>query len=380
MINSLGAGGAEQSLAELLGPLERGGVEAVVACLGRRDVGPEARVLAQGFDVRFLRQRRMAPQVVELRRLIRDVRPELVHTAIFDADVVGRLAATGTGATVLTTLVNTAYDPARSDDPHVSSAKLRVVRALDAWTARHLTDHFHALTVAVKDSAVTQLGVAPERVTVVARGRDPERLGRPSPERKALARQRLGLAADDEIVLHVGRQEYQKDIPTLIEAVISLARRRPHLVLLQAGRAGHDTAIIEDLAGRLDGRVRVLGHRDDVAELLAAADLFAFPSRYEGLGGAVIEAMALGLAVVASDLPALREVVEPDGTGVLVAPAKPGLWATAIDELLSDHDRRRAYGRRARQVFEERFTLTQSVGAMLRLYQEVVTGTVRRHR
>src|SRR5205823_1865576 len=105
-------------------------------------------------------------------------------------------------------------------------------------------------------------------------------------------------------------QERQKAQWALLEAVPRLVERQPDVVVLVAGREGNATS---ELALRMRdpivrAHVRVLGHRADVPDLLAASDVFAFPSIFEGLGGSVIEAMALGLPIVASDLSALREV------------------------------------------------------------------------
>lgn len=377
VINSLGPGGAERSLAEMLAPLADAGVHSEVACFDRRDEGSQAEVVAQGFGVHFLRARRTAPRVHELRRLVRTVGPDIVHTAIFEADVVGRLASVGTGVAVVTSLVNTSYGPERSADPNVGPAKLEACRQVDGWTARHLTDHFHAITVAVKEAAVSSLRIPSERITVVERGRDPERLGHPGTARRRRARRQLGLADDDEVVVCVGRQEYQKGQATLLRALALLAPERPGLVLLLAGRRGHAS---DELARLADGhplgdRLRLLGHRDDVAELLAAGDLFAFPSVYEGLGGAVIEALALGLPVVASDLPALREILEPPLDTFLVPAGDAQKLAGAIARCLDDAALRRAVAGRARQVFEERFTLERSVEGMTRLYRQVLAGT-----
>ncbi len=119
-----------------------------------------------------------------------------------------------------------------------------------------------------------------------------------------------------------------------------------------AGREGHASAALGDQIARLglDDRVRLLGHRSDVAEVLSAADLFVFPSVYEGLGGALIEALALGLPIVASDLPALREVVRPGENADLVSPTDSAALAAAVVALLDDPARRRAYGARSRQA------------------------------
>ncbi len=369
VINSFGAGGAERSLLEFLPKLAATGVRPVIACLSRSDVGFEDEVRAQGWDVRVLAGIGRLAKIRSLRALIRELRPALVYTALFDADIAGRIAAARTGVPVVSNLANTAYDPARLADPNVDARKLALVRMVDGFTARHLTDHFHAISDAVKESTVETMGVEPERISVVRRGRDPARLGEPSPERTAAARALLGLPADALVVATVGRQEYQKGHRHLIDAFATVVERRPEAVLVIAGREGHASAALGDQIARLglDDRVRLLGHRSDVAEVLSAADLFAFPSVYEGLGGALIEALALGLPIVASDLPALREVVRPGENADLVSPTDSAGLAAAVVALLDDPARRQAYGARSRQLFEDGFDADRAADEVVTL-------------
>jgi glycosyltransferase involved in cell wall biosynthesis len=374
VINGLGTGGAERSLAEMLPIFVREGVEPIVATLRRRSDGVEGWVRSEGYDVRLVDGARWPARLRGVRKLIRSERPDLVHTTIFEADVAGRIAAWGTGVPVLTSLVNTSYTKERLADPRVGQTKLAAVRLIDAWTSRHLTHHFHAITNAVKDAAVSSLGIPPQRITVVERGRDPARLGIPGAERRRCARQGLGIREDAEVLVNVGRQEYQKGQRHLLEAMASLAGSRARLVLLVAGREGHASAELKELHDKLGlvGRVRFLGHRPDVPELLAAADAFVFPSLYEGLGGAVIEAMALGLPVIASNLPALREVVDDGLSGLLVAPCSAHAIVDAVTTVLGTPHQGRAMGRRGRAIFEERFTLERSALRMLALYRSIV--------
>jgi glycosyltransferase involved in cell wall biosynthesis len=303
-----------------------------------------------------------------------------VHTSIFEADVTGRLAAAGTGVPVLTSLVNTSYATVRRQDPDVAPWKLAATRSIDGWTARHLTTHFHAITHAVGDAAVRDLLLDPERITVIERGRDPSRLGEPSPERRAAARAGLGLTSEAPVLVTVGRQEFQKGQWHLLEAMPKVLAAHPDARLLLAGRTGNASGRLDEVvrSARLDGQVTFLGHRDDVPEILAAADVFVFPSLYEGLGGALIEAMALGLPIVASDLPAIREVVEDGRNAVLVPPGSSSDLAAAIDALLTDEPRRSAMGARGREIFEERFTLERSAARMLALFERVASEGRRR--
>ena len=142
VINGLGAGGAERSLSEMLPVMRDAGVDCAIACLWRKPEGVHASVAAAGFPVHVIGSQK-AQALRRLRALISGWQPDVVHTTIFEADVLGRLAAAGKPAKVLSSLVNTTYDGVRVADADLNPAKLVAVKALDGWTARHLTDHFH---------------------------------------------------------------------------------------------------------------------------------------------------------------------------------------------------------------------------------------------
>lgn len=372
VINSLGTGGAERSLSEMLPLLSARGFGIRIACLGHREEGVEEMV-SGSYDVTFLPGRSLPQRVGQLRRLIKAEAPDVVHTTIFESDVAGRLAAFRLPCVVLTSLVNTSYEPERLADPNVRAWKLAATRIVDGFSARHLTDRFHAITQAVADSAVRRLRVDPAKIAVVPRGRDLRRLGEPGPVRRDSVRSGLGIAPHALVLLNVGRQDYQKGHLDLLHAFALVAERHPEAVLVQAGRRGHATAQVERLLPESPwaDRVHLVGHRDDVPDLMAASDVFVFPSHYEGLGGAVIEAMALGLPVVVSRAPALLEVIEEGGNGLSAPVADATALAEAISTLLGSATLRETFGRRSRELFDERFELGQSVSRMVALYESL---------
>jgi len=380
VIDSLGTGGSERSLAELLGPMAREGIRPVIAALSRRPHGVERQVLEAGFDVRFISATTRLGRIRAVRALLASERPDIVHTTLFNSDLAGRVAAMGRRIPVVTSLVNTSYDPVRLRDPNVRATRLRLVRMVDGWTARHLTAHFHAVSKGVKDAAVRDLSIPAERITVIERGRDPRRLAVPDPVQRERARKRLGLSLDDEVVVSVGRQEFQKGQRYLIEAMAELSRLRPNAVLLIVGRRGHASEELERLCREkeLGDAVRFLGFIEDVSEVLSAADVFVLPSLYEGLPGALIEAMATGLPIVAADIDATREVLEPGRNAILVPSASASHLAGAILRLLGEEETRRGFGLRSRSIFEDRFTLDGSVRDMVAMYDRVVAGTGRK--
>ena len=115
-------------------------------------------------------------------------------------------------------------------------------------------------------------------------------------------------------------------------------------------------------------RVRFLGARDDVPELLASLDVFAFPSLFEGLCLAVIEAQAAGVPVVATPVGGIRETVVDGETGLLVPTGNPGGLAAAIRRLLEDRPAAEAMAAEARRRVRERFSIERMLDETLRLY------------
>lgn len=372
-INGLGTGGAERSLATSLPRLVAGGVEPVIACLFRRSEGVQARLEAEGHRIHFLKSTGRLSRIAEMRQLVRAERPDLVHTTLFESDVTGRIAARG-GPPVLSSLVSVPYEPIRLTDPAIRRSRLRAVQAIDGWTARNMTDHFHAVTQAVKDASVEALRISPDKVTVVPRGRDPEQLGRTTRERRATTRQLLGIGIDAPLLASVGRQEFAKGQRLLLEAVAPLLLDYPNLVVVVAGRKGNASGELEALHDRFGfgDRVRFLGHRDDVADIVAAADIFVFPSLYEGIGGSLIEAMALERPIVTTDVPSIVEVVERDRNALVVPRGDSAALTSAVRTLLDDRDLRARFGARGRDIFLDRFSLDRSVDGMIGLYQRVI--------
>jgi glycosyltransferase involved in cell wall biosynthesis len=376
VIDSLGTGGAEYDLWEKLPWLASFNITPLLVSLRSRSEGVQQDVQRQGFDVRILNEKRLLSRVLALRRIIRKERPDVIRTVLFHADIAGRLAAIGTGIPVLSRIVNTDYAEIRRKDPNLDKLRFRLARMLDRWTALYLTARLYANSNAVKASTVRDLGVPAEKITVIGEAREPHRLGEPGAERRRRARLQLGVGVDQPVLVNVGRQDYQKGQRYLLEAVRKLLPAYPRLAVLIAGRSGDASDALERMRQQLQvsDNVTFLGHRRDIPELLAAADLFVFPSLYEGSPGAVIEAMALGLPIVAFDIDPVREIVEEESNALLVEMEAPDQLAGAIDRLLRDRETARSFGERSRRIFGERFTLAASLAREIELYREFAEG------
>ncbi len=379
VIDGLWVGGTERSLAEMLPGLASAGIESTIVCFRHCADGVEKEVIRQGFDVRFIAAPGLSKRVLALRRLVESQRPAIVHSALFKSNLVARLACVGKPVVLLNSLVNTPYEPIRLANSAIHPGKVRLVQLLDGMTGRALVDHFHAVSHAVKASAIRTLRIPGKRITVVERGRDMAFLGGPSPQRRAEARRSLGLQPEEQLLLNIGRQDRQKGLSFLLKAFAAVSARHPRSRLLLAGRQGEATESLRGLRSQLglESKVHFLGHRNDVPELLAAADLFVFPSLYEGLPGAVIEAMAMALPVIASDIPPVREVVTRN-TALLVPPATVEPLAGAIALLLGSPDRMAEMGQRGAEVFQQRFRMERAVAGMVELYRTLVKGLSRK--
>lgn len=269
--------------------------------------------------------------VWRVRNLIRRIRPDLIHTQLFGADLHGRIAGRLERVPVLSTVQSSIYEC--SDPFFRSPARER----LDRWTARRWTRHLVAVSEFVKESLVKRFDLSPERVTVIPNAVDPAPYQAATGEERAAIRRALETPADGPVFITVGRLDPPKGHRFALEA---LSRLKPSLGRWTWWVVGDGVSrpALERKVWQmgLESQVRFLGIRQDVPRLLAAGDLFLFPSVSEGLPVALLEGMAAGKPCVAFRTGPMPEVVEDGKTGLLAEPGSADAFGRAITVLLED--------------------------------------------
>ena len=372
VIDSLAPGGAERSLVATAPYLLQADIELSVAVLHERP-GLQAELTTTGTRLLVGGDGSRRENLKWLRRTLEESRPDLVHTTLFEADVLGRIAARSRRIPVVSSFVNTSYGEEHRQDPGVGTTSLRAARALDMITAR-VVRRFHAVSYAVADTMSQRLRVPRDRVDVVWRGRDRRALGERTEKRRRAARARFDVDDETRVLVMLSRHEADKGIDVAISAVERALPNVDSARLLVAGRTGNATTRLRDqiAAAGLEHVVTLLGPRDDTAELLCAGDVFLAPSRREGLPGAVLEAMALEIPVVGSDIPSVLEAVGDEANALLVPVGDAGGLAAAIVDTLRDPRTARARAARARARFDACFTVERSAHAMIDFYRRAL--------
>lgn len=254
---------------------------------------------------------------IKIRRLMRDYRPDVLHTSLFAGNLVGQLAAWRWDVPVVSSLVLTGdMRLHRRFQPGAASWKGSILRAVAARAARSGHVWFRAITEDVRQTNAASLGVPANRIEVIPRGVDVEAYRDLQPDRG-----RFKIPDCAPLFVNVGRQAAQKGQVMLVDAFAEIVAAVPEAHLAVAGREGDASGAIRDrIAERgLGERIHLLGYRQDLPLLLASADVFVFSSRAEGLGTALLEAMAAGLPVVAFDIPPVREITD-DGQCARLVP------------------------------------------------------------
>jgi glycosyltransferase involved in cell wall biosynthesis len=290
--------------------------------------------------------------VRRLASLLADRKPDVVHTHCAKAGTIGRLAARRAGTcTIVHTYHGFPFHEFQS--PARRYAYIAIERRLGRFTDVGL-----CVGTGVAVEAIRRGLIAPERIRTIgvlvdgASGAGgPRSLTR---QRHAEAKRLLGISGGDRVVGAVGRLTYQKAPEDFIAAIGALGRRDVVGVWVGSGELAEQTARLARTAGQ---RILLCGERTDVAEVLPAFDVFALPSRYEGLPTAVAEAMASGVPVVATAVNAVADLVEPGVTGLLVPPGRPDLLASAVGYLLDTPAEAARMARAARRRIGARYGL-----------------------
>jgi glycosyltransferase involved in cell wall biosynthesis len=285
-------------------------------------------------------------------RVVRRTRSRLVHAHwVIPNGPPAALVAAVAGRPLVISL--------HGSDVHLAE-RVRAVGAAARWAFRRAA----AVTACSPDLAerAVALGADPARVVVVPYGVDVDQF-RPDPLARSRLRAKLGIDGDTAVVVGFGRMVYKKGFHVAIKAMSDLAERADAVLVLAGDGDARPELTRQAQAAGLGERVIFLGHvpRPEVAGLLAAADIFVLPSIHDqagnvdGLPNVLLEAMASGCAIVASDLAGVRLAME-NSHGLLVPEGEPRALSEAIDRLLREPSFRAGLGAAARQRAERALT------------------------
>jgi glycosyltransferase involved in cell wall biosynthesis len=371
LITASGLGGTEIALWQLLRRLDRKRWEPTVVSL-RAPGEVAARLGALGIEVvcagigeesGALAALELALAARRLPALLGRRRFELVHSLLFRAHLLGRLAARRLGARAVVNSYRSSIE-----------AEGGWLRCVDRWSARRVS-RFQLQSAGLAAGLQRRLGVGPERCVVIPNGVDLGEADAGLAIGRTGARRNIGLFPTDLVVAYVGRLHREKGVAHLLAAFRALLETAPEARLLVAGD-GPARGALEAAAAALRLRpfVRFLGPVADPWPLLAATDIFALPSLWEGMPNALLEALAASLPCVATAVGAVPEMLADGVEALLVPPGDSGALARALATLAAAPQRRRELGASGRRAVERSFRIEPSVAAFERLYTELLAA------
>ena len=357
LITDLDVGGAERALVKLATRLDPARFQPSVACLS----GPGAlgeRLLGHSIPVTFLNTPRKwdLGVIFRLRRLLDSGRYDILHSFLFHANIVGRIAA------LLAFNRPSVVASIRVAEPR------RHHLLLEGWTSG-LVDRFVAVSGGVRSLMLQRGRIPPQKIMTIPNGVDPAEI----PQNPVDIRAELKLPANCPLVVTVGRLTRQKGLSFLIEAAGRILKACADAQFLIIGKGEMERALKRQ-AERLGiaANVHFLGWRQDAWGIVAGADLFVLPSLWEGMPNVLLEAMAAGVPVVATQVAGSSEIIDSQKCGVLVPPCHERILAQAILGLLSNPSRARQLGAAGQQHVLQHFTVEQMTAAYEELYVALI--------
>lgn len=363
IIDSLRRHGAQRFLVHLTRGLAALGYEQrIINLSGVADPDIEQNLEASCREITRIGKRSLLLGGAGWLRLVRNLkrsRPEVVMTLLPMADTLGRSAARLAGCGVLLTSI-------RARDLAKPAWQRHWDRRTIHWARKVIFNSRHVVEFACREE-----GIREEQVVVIPNG--VEDLRARSLALRTVSRREFALETDTVLLGAVGRLQRQKNIPLLLRACAALSTGR-NWKLLVVGDGAEKFRLVS-LAQELGiaGRVLWAGERIDVEACLAAMDIFIHTADYEGMPNAVMEAMAMGLPVIASSVDGARELIRDGTSGYLVPPGDVSAFAKRIDQMMDEPDLARLIGDQAHRDILEGFGVPRMIAAYHELFVSLVT-------
>ena len=296
--------------------------------------------------------------VWRLSRFLKDENVDILHTHLYFSGLIGILAKWLHRKTIVALMRH-----------HTSVVRMlgsRLHVAADKWMAKK-ADHLMTVSQAARSYMMDVDGIRRKDIEVVYLGFDFEKLS-PNAEDRARVRQEFGFADDDLVIGYVGHFAKGKGHVQLIESFGKIVDDIPQAKLFFVGRGM--LAEVSEAADKFPmGQIVFASWRDDIPACLNAMDIFVQPSLSEAFSQVLVEAMGIGLPVIATDVGGAAEVIEEGVNGLLVAPKDPSAIRDKVVELWRNVELRKRIGAVARKSVCERFAIEQLIDRHLELYE-----------
>ena len=367
LVTNLTFGGAETQVVRLASEFKDRDWELTVVSMMQPEIWVE-QLRGRAIEVRTLGMDRGVPDfraIFRLRRIVKELSPDVVHCHMFHANIQGRIARLFCSMPVLVSTVHNLRET--SERGGSTGWKELLYRITDRLATRTTI-----ICQAAFDRYVKVRAVPAQRLEMIPNGIDVEAF-RPDAEARARARQALGI--DSQFVwLAVGRMVQQKDYPNLFRA-LTLIPNADYTVLIAGNGPLENELRAECQRLGLDSQVRFLGVREDIRDLYNAADAYVMSSEFEGFSMALLEAACTELPIVATDAGGNREIVENGVTGHIVPPQNPAELSAAMCRVMNTpKDERLAIGKAARNYCQHHFQIQTVIEKWVELFARYSTG------
>lgn len=365
VISKLPVGGVENQLLMILGKYDRGKLSPIVCSLSDKgEIGRE--IEEAGIEVIPLNKLRHTfdwTMVKDIYNLIKKKNVKIVRTHLYHANLYGRLAARIAKVPCIVASVHDTYT-------YTMDKKLHR-RIINKCLSR-FTDKIVAVSEAVKKDILKYDDISDDKIIVIHNGIDK---GGFQNINRELIRSNLAISPEVQVIGMVGRLSLQKGQKYLLKAVSKIRDRFPKIVLLIVGD-GPLRNELESYARSLDimKNTIFLGSRRDIPAILSSMDIFVFPSLWEGLPSTLIEAMAAGKPIIATDITPNKEIINSEKVGILVPAKNSDALASSIDLLLHNKDLSEDLGKAAKERAFSHFNIKATVDRYTTLFENILRG------
>jgi len=317
--------------------------------------------------VRSIRPVKDFKALLSLVRLVLKEKPDIVHTHSSKDGILGRLAARIAGAPQI---IHTPHGHVFYG--HFGAFASKIFLWIEKIFSR-FTDRVVALTDGEKDDYINLSVCPPEQLFKIHSGVDVKKFMNANGNRVE-KRRSLGLDQNEPVIGFVGWLLPIKGPDYLLKAMDYVWRGHPETSLIMVGKGDMDVELrAEALKKNANGKIKFLGWREDIDEIMPLFDMLVLPSLNEGMGRVLVEAMAAGKPVVASRVGGIPDLVRHEETGYLVPPADEEALAEGIKKLLDDPEKARQMGQRGKEYCHQ-FSLEAMIERLDNLYSELINS------